>query len=294
MAAARRSQPPPPALAANPPPTPWYLWLNVLNLDAPLITVAWQALFARTAGHSLHATESAVLFLTVWIIYAGDRVLDGYRLSVGPTTAARHRFSHRHARSLTVGIILASITAAVLALTSLPASVLLAGSALGALVFAYFIWNQLAGSRWGRGWLKEVVVSLVFAGGAALVPLVDSFSWPVLSEALGFALLCFANCLLIARLDRDRDHDRGETSIATRFVPTARPSRTLSLVLAVIFASCVLIFGPTPVLLSLLASAVLLASAPLVERTVGNDAAAAWADLSLLTPLPVLLIGLAI
>ncbi len=297
---ARRTNPPP-SRRPHPNPkskienrkskVPWYLWLNVLHLDAPLITVAWQMLFARTADYELPVTESAILFLAVWIIYAGDRVLDGFRLSVGPTTAARHRFSRRHARPLAAGILLAATLGALLVVTTLPLRTLLAGSALGSFVVAYFAWNQLAGTRWGRGWLKEAVVSLVFAFGAALTPLVNAFTWPVLGETLGFALLCFANCLLIARLDRDRDHDRGETSIAARFGPTARPSRTLSLVLATIFAICVVIVGTTPVLLSLLASAILLATAPLIERLVGSDAAAAWADLALLTPLPALLVA---
>lgn len=271
--------------------TPWYLWLNVLNLDAPLITVAWQALFARTAGYPLHLAESATLFLAVWIIYAGDRVLDGFRLAVGPTTAARHRFGRRHARALAVGIFLAIILAAFLALTTLTIPVLLAGTALGALVGVYFLWNQLAGTRWGRGWLKEVVVSIVFAGGAALVPLCDAFTWDVLAETLGFAILCFANCLLIARLERNRDHDRGETSIASHFAPTARPARTLALTLTVVFAAFIPVAGPTPALLCLLASAILLAVAPWIERTLGSDAGAAWADLALLTPLPTLLLS---
>jgi hypothetical protein len=264
---------------------PWYLWLNVLNLDAPLITVAWQWLFARTAGYALHPAEAGALFLAVWIVYAGDRVLDGFRLSVGPTTAARHRFGQRHARALMVGIGLAGVVGAWLALTHLPLGVLAAGAGLGALVVGYFFWNQLAGTRFGRGWLKEVVVSLVFAGGAALVPLVNAFSWAVLGEAVGFAVVCFANCLLIARLERERDVARGETSIALRFGEGARPSLLVAGGLALVMLAVLVMAGFTATGVSLLASAALIAAAPWVERRLGADGTCAWADLALLTPL---------
>ncbi len=264
---------------------PWYLWLNVLNLDAPLITVAWQWLFARTAGYGLHPAEVGALFLAVWVIYAGDRVLDGFRLSVGPTTAARHRFSQRHAGVLVVGIGVACLVEAWLALAFLPGRVLAAGAGLGALVVGYFFWNQLAGSRFGRGWLKEVVVSLVFAGGAALVPLVNAFSWEVAWETVGFAVVCFANCLLIARLERERDLARGETSIAVRFREGARPSLVVAGGLAVAVAAAMGVAGVSATGLSLLGSAGLIAAAPWVERRLGADGTCGWADLALLTPL---------
>ncbi len=264
---------------------PWYLWLNVLNLDAPLITVAWQWLFARTAGYELRPVEVAALFLAVWAIYAGDRVLDGFRLSVGPTTAARHRFSQRHARVLAVGIGAVGLVGSWLALMFLSGRVLGAGAALGALVVGYFFWNQLAGARWGRGWLKEAVVSVVFAGGAALVPLVNAFAWEVAWEATGFALVCFANCLLIARLERERDLARGESSIAVRFSEGTRPSLVVASGVAVVVVIAMGVAGVSATGVSLLGSAGLIAAAPWVERRLGADGTCAWADLALLTPL---------
>ncbi len=271
--------------------TPWYLWLNVLNLDAPLITVVWQELFARTAGCAVTVSERVVLFLAVWIIYAGDRVLDGYRLSVGPTTAARHRFGRRHAGALSIGIGVAAVGGAGLALTRLPGGVLVGGLALGGLVVGYFVWNQLAGARFGRGWLKEVVVSVVFAGGAALVPLVNAFSWVVAVEVVGFAVVCFANCLLIARLERDRDLARGESSIAVRFGERARPGRVVALGVAVVLVAILAVTGLEATGGSLLASALLIAMGPWLERRIGADATCAWADLALLTPVVALVVG---
>lgn len=262
----------------------WYLTLNVLNLDAPLITVVWQALFARTVGYELQPAERIALFLAVWIIYAGDRVLDGFRLSVGPTTAARHRFSQRHARGLTVLIAVAILTEAALAIFLLPTRVLLAGAGVAGVVVLYFVWNQLAGARFGRDWSKEFIVSLVFAGGAGLVPLAQAFTRPLLAEVVAFAAICYANCLLIARLERDRDRDRGELSIAGHFRPGSRPSQTLTAFLAAAFTLVLIIHGPNAVVASLLASAILLAVAPLIEGRLGLDATAAWADVALLTP----------
>ncbi len=264
---------------------PWYLWLNVLNIDAPLITVAWQWLFARTADYQLRPAESVALFLAVWVIYAGDRVLDGFRLSVGPTTAARHRFGQRHAGALMVGIGVAGMIEAWLVVTHLPVRVVAVGGGLAALVAGYFFWNQLAGKRFGRGWLKEIVVSLVFAGGAALVPLVNAFSWTVLWEAVGFAVVCFANCLLIARLERERDVARGETSIAVRFGEAARPSLVVAGAVVGVMLPVLVVGGFTATGGSLLISAGLLAAAPWVEGRLGADGTCAWADLALLTPL---------
>ncbi|MGC1479905.1 MAG: hypothetical protein WA771_05350 [Chthoniobacterales bacterium] len=270
----------------------WYLVLNVLHLDAPLITVVWQALFARSVGYELLLAERLALFLAVWIVYAGDRVLDGYRLSIGPTTAARHRFSRRHSRSL-IRLIATAILAEVALAFFLPLHVLLGGATLGLVVVGYFLWNQLAGTRFGRGWSKEVVVSLVFAGGAALVPLVQAFSWPLLAEVLGFAAVCYANCLLIARLERDRDRDRGERSIAGHLRPDARPSQPLTAFLATVLTLALIILGPNVVGVTLLASVLLLALAPLIEDRCGRDATAAWADLALLTPICTLAFGVA-
>ncbi len=269
---------------------PWWLWPNVLSLDAPLIAISWQALFARAGGCALAWPERASLFLAVWAIYAADRLLDARRLGVRASTAARHRFGHQHARALAAGIAAALGAQVILAGWFLSTRVTAAGAALGLLVGVYFVWNQLSGHRFGRGWLKEAVVSIVFAAGAALVPLASAPSRDLAADAAAFAVICMANCLLIARLDRERDRDRGEISIAARFPAGARPARTLAAAFSAGMLLWLALGGVTPTRLALLGSGLLIAGAVLVERRFGQEAACVWADAALLTPLAVLLV----
>lgn len=260
---------------------PWWLWPNVLNLDAPIITAAWQELFARSAGLSVTAAERAALFLAVWVIYAADRLLDGVRLGVRASSSARHQFSHRHARPLALLLLTAIAVEGWLVLARLPREILFGGLALGALVGAYFLWNQLAGTRWGRGWLKELVVSLVFAFGAGLVPLLARPTGEVIIDILSFAAVCMANCLLIARLERAMDEARGEVSIAAHFPRHARPARLLSSVVTAVMV-LLLIFGAgSCVPLAVIIAALLMVLVVRFESRWGAELAMVGADFAL-------------
>jgi hypothetical protein len=48
------------------------VWLNLLCLDAPIVAVTWQWLFARTFGAHLNLSLRVLLFLTAWLIYLAD------------------------------------------------------------------------------------------------------------------------------------------------------------------------------------------------------------------------------
>src|SRR5205085_553174 len=68
------------------------VWLSLLCFDAPIVAVAWQALFARTFGAHLHLSIRALLFLTAWLIYLADRFADTIKLPAGSPISLRHRF----------------------------------------------------------------------------------------------------------------------------------------------------------------------------------------------------------
>ena len=72
-------------------PRPW-LWPNLLSLDAPIVALLWQLLFARCFHASVSVTAAILLVLAVWLIYAADRVLD-----------ARDRRAASRATSFTAG-----------------------------------------------------------------------------------------------------------------------------------------------------------------------------------------------
>lgn len=262
---------------------PWWLWPNVLSLDAPAIALAWQEVFARSAGVAISMPERAALFLAVWIVYAADRLADGIRLRVAAGSAHRHRFSRQHFRAMSITVGLAGV-AGLVVLPALSFETVLAGAAMGGVVAVYFVWNHLAGSRFGRGWLKEVVVSLVFAAGSGLVPLVRHPSGRLVAGIGAFTIVCLSNCLLIARLERDRDLERGEASIAPRFSADARPARVLAAAFVLICAVWAFATGWPPFVLALAGSGAAMVAATFVDRILGAEAACVAADLALLLP----------
>lgn len=260
--------------------TPWWLWANVVGLDAPLIALAWQAALAAAAGYDVRPREAVILAMVVWGIYAADRVFDGMRLVVGPTAAARHRFGRDYRDLLTAVILVVGLVAAGLAMT-LPAAVQAGGVGLAGVVAVYFGWNQLAGTRWGRGWLKEVIVSVTFAAGAGLVPLALAASPRVVAATVGFAGVCYANCLIIARLERERDRARGERSIAAHFNSSARPGLVVAAATGLLSLAGIALTGASPGGWGVALAAVLLLTTPWWERGAGAEAAAVWADFAL-------------
>ena len=64
------------------------VWLNLVCLDAPLVSVAWLWLFARTFHATVDPVNCAALFLTAWLIYLADRLADSCSLPDGRAAIA--------------------------------------------------------------------------------------------------------------------------------------------------------------------------------------------------------------
>jgi hypothetical protein len=96
--------------------TPWWLWTNILSLDAPMVTLVWQWWFAKTLAVVLTLEQYLVLFLTVWLIYALDRWLDAWKLDMTKPHSSRHGFYLRYRKqSASIwGVLLASTATLVL------------------------------------------------------------------------------------------------------------------------------------------------------------------------------------
>jgi len=74
------------------------LW-HLLSLDAPTIAVLWTWFVARMTRTAVPWTTEAAMGVTVWLLYAADRLLDTRALDpLGDTSEfeARHFFHHRH------------------------------------------------------------------------------------------------------------------------------------------------------------------------------------------------------
>jgi hypothetical protein len=189
----------------------WWLWPNVLSLDAPVVTLVWQWWFAKTFQIHLGAFQYLVLFLTVWLIYALDRWLDAWKLDVTKPHSSRHGFYLRY-RWQTASIWwVVFLGTAVIALSTLPRHDLAFGGVLLLLCIFYFLLLQ-KGNRFIVP--KEVQVGIIMSLGVTLC----LWSWVMMLElflpTFCFALLITFNCVLIAYWEKPFDVVQGYASIA--------------------------------------------------------------------------------
>lgn len=174
--------------------TPWWLYANLLALDAPAVAVVWQIFLAKSFALELPWHAPLALALVVWAIYLADRVLDSRR---GQVAAPRHRFAGRHPRLFLCLAALASLSGLALGLL-LPRTLLLGGLALGSFMPVY------AALVHGRArpasllpFLKEALVAAGFAVGVFLPVVVHRPLEDWLIPWAAFFLLCWINCRLI-------------------------------------------------------------------------------------------------
>jgi hypothetical protein len=81
---------------------PWWVWVNVLGLDAVAAALVWLPLFANAVGARLVPAEYVVLGCAVWCVYVADRILDGSMS--GGMSGERHRFAARQWVPLAAGM----------------------------------------------------------------------------------------------------------------------------------------------------------------------------------------------
>jgi hypothetical protein len=264
----------------------WWQWPTVGSLDAPAVALLWQAALAGAAGFRLRPVHALVLGASVWLAYAADRWIEGWRLDPSRVRTHRHQFYQRW-RWPVAGlwsVVLAADLA--VAFGGLQRRELLAGFLLLAAVAAYLLSHQLIhlGHRWRAP--KEVCVAGLMAGGAALFPAADpgaDLGRLALPVAV-FAAICFANCALISVWENAVDRVHGQTSLAGQFRLGSAFSRILPWFLAAAIA--VLRLGSDdPVILDCaLASSLLLGIVDRLELRLGREPARVLADVALMTP----------
>ncbi|MFO0825926.1 MAG: hypothetical protein U0792_22875 [Gemmataceae bacterium] len=240
----------------------WWLWPNVLALDAPVVAVIWQRFLGDTFGVSVPVPASVVLGLVVWGIYLVDRRLDGEHAA---TNQPRHQFAKQRASLVTLLAVFAFLTAIVLAVT-LPFAYLTAGGIVAILVAGYFALVHLVKAPLNGG--KELLVGMLFAAGVAIPLLasgVQARAW--LLALVGFGLACWLNCRLIERWETGSAQELFIESILGMFVVVCGA------------------MSQRPITLALGATAVLLLLLHVLHRRIGSDAARVLADVALLTPI---------
>ena len=275
-----------PSLAVRPRYSP-VIWLNLLCLDAPIVAVTWQWLFAHTFGAQLNWSLRALLFLTAWLIYLADRFADTMKLSAQSPISLRHRFCREHMIGWWVAVVVIFFLDLAIALRTLDLQMLLLGGTLAAICLLYLFVNHSLGGKWRPIPLKEKAIGILFAAGTTL-GVVGQL--PGLSISFGvavilFAILCTYNCLSIAAWERELDAAQGKTSFLTGWPAVAGALKSIGYAILLGALVCAAFWRfALPLWLCLGASALLLVRlnlAPAIPR----DHRTALADLVLLTPL---------
>lgn len=271
---------------------PWWQWPATLSLDAPLVAVLWQMLFARKLNVRLDWHDPVLIGLAVWIVYAADRWIEGWRLDVDTAQTRRHQFYIRHRRPVFLTGIGAIIATTVIAVARLDAREFKAGFIPLIPTLLYLFSHQLVHRHHPLRLPKEIVIAVIFALGCALAPAVVA---PEKIHALAipvtlFGLLCFANCALIASWEKEVDALHGQTSLALQLKGRWAIIHALPwLVAAIALASVVLNPDPThPGALCTAASGLLLGLLDLAQPGLGRETARAWVDFTLMTPVVLL------
>jgi hypothetical protein len=186
--------------------SPLELW-HLLSLDAPTVAALWTWFIARASNIHLPKSSILAMAIAVWMLYAADRLMDARLLDTPfpreDRLEARHRFHHQHRTAFLIGILLASITLAVLLPRIEPAALRLY-LILGGLLSGYFILIHAAPYAAASHHVvhrlpKEIAVGIFFAS-AIFIPTVSrrpDLRFTLLPVAILFAALCSLNCLFI-------------------------------------------------------------------------------------------------
>jgi len=274
------------------------LW-HLTSLDAPTVAVVWALGFAWAERVRLPGWIPPLLALAAWAVYILDRLLDvrgALRAGDVRGLRARHRFHHRHRRLLIPLAVAATLAAAAIVFTLMPAAARDRNSVLAVAALAYFTRVHSNGNGTGPGrarWFrKELLVGVLFTAGCALpafsrvVAQGGAKGGPFAAAVLFFALLAWLNCHAIDRWESgSKMREPGASGIAA-----GGSVLTLAFLLAGAGALAAAVVSPAQpraalLLLAGAASALLLALLDQARGPVTPLTLRALADLVLLTPL---------
>ena len=269
---------------------PWYLWVNLLSLDAPAVALAWQDMFARSLHVPLGPVPRVVTAGCVWLAYAGDRLLDGSVISYDSLVTPRHRFARLYRQPLAViwGLVLSIMTYCAFGL--LRSELIHSGIVLSVLVVAYFAVVHWPGRRTRLPAFKEGCVAALFSVGSVtfVMAKMGHVTLALVPPVLFWLSLCFLNCAGIGCWEKNRDAVQRQESLALQTPGFSRHFASVALwVAAAAVVAGLLPFseGIRPVYFSVAASSLMLAALDRFRSVFEIDALRVGADLALLTPL---------
>lgn len=173
---------------------PWWLYLNLFGLDAPLIAVVWLFLFAQTWRVDYHPWQAYVaLGFAVWAIRIAMKLLKG------SMSSDESSFAMAHKKPLKVAAVIAGVFSITLTVMNFPLSVypyLLVGAVFLAGYFALTLFSPQEGDE--IGYARHAMGGLAFAFGTALTAHVYLPGLGLRELMLSRELICFAVLCLLA------------------------------------------------------------------------------------------------
>jgi hypothetical protein len=177
------------------PQTPLRYW-HLLSLDAPTVAIVWTGFVAQCAHLELPQVLLPSMFAAVWILYAGDRLLDSHpRVNnhARDRLQERHHFHARHRLFFLAMLVLVTIGLTRL-LIHIPLTFLVLYLVLCGVLGVYFVLIHMPPIALPK-LPKELIVGVFFAA-AVFAPLTHSPLFFALPAAI-FAGVCTLNCLFI-------------------------------------------------------------------------------------------------
>ena len=194
-----------------------WAWLHLLSLDAPLVGVVWQLLFAKALRVRLAPVVNLVTALVIWLIYVADRILDSYQTEEGAGEALRHRFYRAHRVAFLPAFFTVVLVTGWMAFADLGFKTWRDGLLLATIVGGYFAVVHVLGRRAQKWFPKEIAVAILFGIGT-FMPVglrVPQYHLRFLVPFVLFLLVLWMNTLIIEysewvtlrRRDTDRPHE---------------------------------------------------------------------------------------
>jgi hypothetical protein len=189
---------------------PWWLYPNLLSLDAPLVALAWLYVFAKTWRLGYHPWEAyAVLGMAMWVIYALDRLLDATLMGdENPTIQARHRFHWRHRKWFRIALMVVIPLLIGLVVLRMPVAIYQHLLPVVVMVAGFYGLAMISSQEPGEvSHTKNILGGITFAFGTAITAHVYRYEFSIHElifsrEFVCFTVLCIMNISAVGMWER--------------------------------------------------------------------------------------------
>ncbi|TWU36717.1 prenyltransferase [Novipirellula aureliae] len=267
---------------------------NLIALDAPIVAICWQYWLSVTLSEKPKPLIHLLLFLTVWLVYIADRLLDCRRLDFQLDVPLRHQFANKWGWVLWPIWCGAFVFNGLLAILFVDSFLVIAGAILFSVVLFYG-WVVHGRPTTGQWLPKEFFVAGLFSLGVCLPIFVskNTLSTLVLTALLSWLFLL--NCFCVAAAQRKSDQLQNIGS-AIRLFPSLCSRIPL---LAFLLVAAAMIANHADIVSYPITLAISISSVGLMLLSYAIDRANDWskktrygllADSALLSPLVVLVL----